>query len=261
MLGKTLDHRGLAYAGFTGEDRIVLAPPHQHVDDLADFLVAAEDRIHLAGLRLGGEVLRIATERRHPLAAGGSIGGAGCAGAHHAGAVHRPQLFLDRGGKDAAMFHEQRIDIDLVEFLRGVEQRALEFATLERRSENVAGADLRFAEKQRGVVPAAVERVDYGFRHFRHFGLILPKAFDHLGELGHQLRPVELETIGRQPDVGILLLQDVKKPVRQLDMTMTGALGVAQRLHESIVADTIEFAGDGFQADIGHGSPLWITPK
>ena len=48
-LREALDHRGLADAGLAGEDRIVLPPPHQHVDDLADFLVAAEDRVHLAG--------------------------------------------------------------------------------------------------------------------------------------------------------------------------------------------------------------------
>jgi len=30
------------------EDRVVLPPPHQHIDDLADFLVAADDGIDLA---------------------------------------------------------------------------------------------------------------------------------------------------------------------------------------------------------------------
>ena len=49
-LRKSLDHGGLADAGLAGEDRIVLAPAHQHVDDLPDLLVAAEDRVHLAGL-------------------------------------------------------------------------------------------------------------------------------------------------------------------------------------------------------------------
>ena len=49
-LRKAFDHRGLADAGLAGEDRVVLPPAHQHVDDLADFVVAAEDRVHLAGL-------------------------------------------------------------------------------------------------------------------------------------------------------------------------------------------------------------------
>ena len=69
-LREALDHRGLADAGLAGEDRIVLAPPHQDVDDLADFVVAAEDRVHFAGFRLGREILGKAVERRRALLAG-----------------------------------------------------------------------------------------------------------------------------------------------------------------------------------------------
>ena len=66
-LRETLDDRGLADAGLAGEDRVVLPPAHQHVDDLPDFVVAAEDRVHLAGLGLGGEVLAEAVERGRAL--------------------------------------------------------------------------------------------------------------------------------------------------------------------------------------------------
>ena len=48
--GEAFDHRGLADAGLAGEDRIVLPPPRQDVDDLADLGIAAEDRIDLARL-------------------------------------------------------------------------------------------------------------------------------------------------------------------------------------------------------------------
>ena len=57
-LRKAFDHRGLADAGLAGEDRVVLPPPHQHVDDLADLVVAADDRVHLAGLGRGRHVDR-----------------------------------------------------------------------------------------------------------------------------------------------------------------------------------------------------------
>ena len=50
-----------------------------------------------------------------------------------------------------------------------------------------------------------------------------------------------------------LLLQDVEQPVRQLDVAVAGALGLAQRLDEGFVADPVELAGDGFEADVGHG--------
>ena len=45
---EALDHRGLADAGLAGEDRVVLPAAHQDVDDLADLLVAADDRVDLA---------------------------------------------------------------------------------------------------------------------------------------------------------------------------------------------------------------------
>ena len=45
-LREAFDDRRLADARFAGQDRIVLAPAHQNVDDLTDFVVAAEDRVH-----------------------------------------------------------------------------------------------------------------------------------------------------------------------------------------------------------------------
>ena len=54
--GEALDHRGLADAGLAGEDRVVLAAAHEDVDDLADFLVAADDGVDLALAGLFGQV-------------------------------------------------------------------------------------------------------------------------------------------------------------------------------------------------------------
>ena len=77
-LGKAFDDRGLADAGLAGQDRIVLPPAHQHVDDLADFVVAAEDRVHLAGLGLGGQILREAVERGRALRRRGLVARPAC---------------------------------------------------------------------------------------------------------------------------------------------------------------------------------------
>ena len=90
--GEAFDHRGLADAGLAGEDRVVLPPAHQDVDDLADLLVAADDRVDLALPRLLGQVdgeplqrLLLAHLRRRHRAAGfagrrrrrpGAVGGA-----------------------------------------------------------------------------------------------------------------------------------------------------------------------------------------
>ena len=54
--GKTFDHGGLAHPGFTGEDRVVLAPTHQDVHQLADLFVTPHDRVELAAARLFGQV-------------------------------------------------------------------------------------------------------------------------------------------------------------------------------------------------------------
>ena len=61
--GEALDHGRLADAGLAGQDRVVLAAAHQDVDDLADLLVAAADRIDLALARLLGQVGREPLQR------------------------------------------------------------------------------------------------------------------------------------------------------------------------------------------------------
>ena len=81
------DHGGLADPRFAGQNRIVLAPPHQDVDRLADFAVATDHRIELAGPRArrqaGGELVqcrrlvrRAPIQFRHRVARSEVAGGA-----------------------------------------------------------------------------------------------------------------------------------------------------------------------------------------
>ena len=62
-LREPFDDGGLADAGFADEHRVVLRAPRQHLDDAADFFVAADDRIELAAARQLGEVAAVAFER------------------------------------------------------------------------------------------------------------------------------------------------------------------------------------------------------
>ena len=55
--------RGLADARVADQDRVVLRPPREHLDDPADLLVAADHRVELAGLGVGGQVLAELLER------------------------------------------------------------------------------------------------------------------------------------------------------------------------------------------------------
>ena len=62
-LRQPLDDGGLADAGLADEDRVVLGAARQHLDDAADLLVAADDRVELALARQLGEVAAVALER------------------------------------------------------------------------------------------------------------------------------------------------------------------------------------------------------
>src|ERR1700681_1262098 len=61
--------------------------------------------------------------------------------------------------------------------------------------------------------------------------------------------------IGGKADVGALALQDVGEPMGKLDIAIAGALGLAQRLEEGLIADPVKLACDRFKADIGHCFP------
>ena len=49
---ETLDHCGLPYPGFAGENWIILPAAHQNVDDLANFEIASQHRIDFSRLAL-----------------------------------------------------------------------------------------------------------------------------------------------------------------------------------------------------------------
>ncbi len=112
-LGKAFDHRGLADAGFAGQDRVVLPPAHQDVDQLADLVVAAEDRVHLAGSRLGGQILRKPVERRGAFRATDRLGSR--RRRSQSRTIHRTQRFFLGGRPDLAVFAGQDVDGHLAE--------------------------------------------------------------------------------------------------------------------------------------------------
>ena len=63
-IGKPLHHGRLSNARLTGENRIVLPPPHQDVDHLPHFNIAAQNRIDLPGLGVGSQVHRVLVQVR-----------------------------------------------------------------------------------------------------------------------------------------------------------------------------------------------------
>src|SRR5688500_18171213 len=62
-MSEALNNSGLADARLADEHGVVLGPARQHLDDAADLLVAADDRIDLALCRELGQVAAVALER------------------------------------------------------------------------------------------------------------------------------------------------------------------------------------------------------
>jgi hypothetical protein len=144
-LGEALDDGRFADAGLAGQDRIVLTAPHQDIDELTDLVVASENRVHLAGLGLGGQVLRIAIERRRPLGLRGSS--IRTARGADAGAIDRLQVLLFGPRPDPTMSRGQRIGIQLGELLGDAVQRAANVVRFQAGNKDVAGPDLGLAEE------------------------------------------------------------------------------------------------------------------
>ncbi len=69
----------LADARLADQHGIVLGAPRQHLDGAADLVVAADDRIELAGAGVGGEVARVFLQRVIALLGRRRVGGAALA--------------------------------------------------------------------------------------------------------------------------------------------------------------------------------------
>ncbi len=69
-------HRSLAHARFSREDRIVLAAARENIDHLADFKIAAQDGIDLAGFGTLAQIDGVLIEVRGLAAGGARLAGA-----------------------------------------------------------------------------------------------------------------------------------------------------------------------------------------
>ena len=113
-LGESLGDGRLADARLADEDRVVLGPAGQDLDDATDLVVAADDRVELAGTGFRGQVTTVLLEggvrafgvrRRHALAAADAL--QGTEDGFLAGAVALQQalgLAADLGRPDEQVF-------------------------------------------------------------------------------------------------------------------------------------------------------------
>src|ERR1700709_1893012 len=101
----------------------------------------------------------------------------------------------------------------------------------------MAGSNLRLAEEQRGIVPAAIQQIDQRVGNTRHFGLVLAKAVDYSSQIGQQARANNLEIVGTQGEITAIVLQNMSKPVRKLDIAVALPLCLPQSLDERLISD------------------------
>ena len=134
-LREALDDRGLAHARLADEHRVVLRAARQHLDDAADLLVAADDRVELALARGLGEVAAEPLERLE-LRLGVLVGHARARAQllerlQRAASWSRPRLAEDAPGLAAVLGErEQQVlgrDVRVLELL-GVLERVAEHA-------------------------------------------------------------------------------------------------------------------------------------
>src|SRR5262249_5511422 len=98
--GEPFDDRRLSDARLADEDRIVFRAAREHLDDAADLLVAADDRIELVFARQLGEIAAVALERL--------IRALGILARHALRSAHSRQRLQNRVSRHAAALQQLR---------------------------------------------------------------------------------------------------------------------------------------------------------
>ena len=137
LLGEALDDGGLADAGLTDEDRVVLGPPREHLHDALDLGVSAHERVELAVLGRLGEVLAELVEHGR---AGSGLGRRAAAG----GGGRRVLALVARHHLDHLLADPSEVSPERDEDLGG---DALALA--DQAEQHVLGPDVGVAELQR----------------------------------------------------------------------------------------------------------------
>ncbi len=255
-LRQPLHHRGLADAGLAGEDRVVLAAAHQHVDDLADLLVAAADRVHRARRGARGQVLREAVERGRSPAPRRLRRGA------RRSAPRRPEPSTGRRLSSIEVPRMRskpsvRASIaDLLPLGRDGVERGAQLVGQQHTHQDVAGADLRLAEQQRGIVPAPVERVE---QRLRDHGQLRPVAssfsMTRVVSTVSRARSSLKWSAARSRSVPRAAARDAANgPARHGCCAPPWPVA---SLREGVVSHAVELARHGLEADIGHARSPW----
>ena len=203
-LGEALDDRRLADAGLADEHGVVLRAPAEHLDDAADLVVAADDRVELAVVGLGGEVAAVALERLDGLL-GRLVG-------------HRTRAHLGERLQHAVVRRALR--------LQGAAGGAV---VVGQREQHVLDGDEAVLQRAHLALGAAQGLQDLG----RHRGLGLGAERRHLAERGLQIaaqgrrRDADLAEHGR--DEAALLVEERGQKMQRSDLRVASRMSERER--------------------------------
>ncbi|EAQ03151.1 63 kDa protein [Pseudooceanicola batsensis HTCC2597] len=242
---EALDHGGLAHPGLAGEDRIVLATAHQHVDDLPDLLVPADDRVDVAVARLFGQVgaelvqrLLLAHLRRSPRARGLARFGPAAGD----GPVLRLHAVLGRAVGDGVEIVRQVVGLDARQFRRDRRQDVLEVRRLEHAEDQVPRPHLVRGIEERPPDPGPLHRVLEMRGQVADRRGPARQRIEGGGHLGRDLAGIQVEVADDAMDVAVLPVQDLMQPVHDLDIRISPHLAEDRRAFDGLVAQGVELS-------------------
>ena len=244
--------------GLAGEDRVVLAAAHQDVDDLADLVVAAGHRVHLALLGLRGQVDRVLLDRlllahrrrRHRARDLARLA------ARQAAAVLRPLALLAGLADDGGEIVGEVVDLDLAELLGDAEQGIAQVRRLQHAEQQVGAAHRTVAELQRAVDPAALDRIGDVLGEVGERGRAARQPVERRGHVARHRRGVERVVADDRVDVGGVVLEQLRHPVDELDIRIAAQLAEHGRALDRLVDERVELAEQRHPTDFTHSSFL-----
>ena len=209
-LREAFDDGGLADTRLADQHRVVLGAPLQHLDRAADLIVAADDRIELAGARARGQVDGVFLERLALLFRTRIV--------DLFAAAHFLDRLLDRGARG----------------LHLLERLAERTTILDRRQhEQLAGDELIAALLRQLVGDVEQSAQIVRALHVAAMALDLRQAVDDVGEQRAQPVDVDPRLDQQRPHAAALGVEHGQQQVRRLDELVVAAdrqrLGVGQR--------------------------------
>ena len=250
---QAFDHGGLADAGLTREDRVVLAAAHQDVDGLADFQVTPNHGIDLAIPGTLREVGRELVERR----------GLACAalpwlrldrrgGARHGARVSLRLQALGRAGGQLGQLVLDLVELEVRELTGRPVRHLAERRLGQQRQQQVAAADARRVRRQRCDQPGVLQPVRQVRRKDRRARVARAKAAQLRLDVALQRQQVHAVAPGQHRDVAVCGLQQGQQQVLDIHLVVTAGHAQAGGTLGGTSGLVVELGDEGLEV-LAHG--------